>query len=765
MSSVTGLAGGELSRSGRRIVWVYSLTILVAAFLLFQVELILSAYVLPWFGGSAAVWTTTMLVFQTLLFAGYTYAHYLSSRVRITRQMPLHLVLIGISLAALAIAATYWPSPITPGPNWKPEDINRPVVNIIATLLASVGIPFFLLSTSGPLLQAWYTRVTNLPPYRLYAVSNIGSLMGLLSYPFVVQPLLKLRMQGWLWSVLYLLSGVGIAICASSLRSARNQPPMTRELGNSPATRRRYALWILLPACASVALLATTSVISLYLAATPLIWVLPLSVYLISFIICFGRASWYVAGLFHALYGLGCVVLLITIAASDVWFELGACLFLLFVVCMICHGEVVRIKPAAEDATAFYLSISAGGALGGIFVGLIAPLMFSRIWEFQFAIVVTGLIALAGLYRRKDSWIYLKPRLGLRVAIVMLAVIPAIGARWSPQVAAGFEDMRYFQAAGLLLIPLVPVLAISLIKPKQGHLTLAAITTAVLSVALLGYGLYRVPWGKNGATVARVRNFYGVLEVQQSPTETLLMHGKTLHGSQLRDPNLRQMPITYYAPESAFGQFMLTHPKRNPVSPLKIGIIGMGTGTIAAYGLQGDSIRFYELNPGVDEMVRGTNAWFSFVNGSRAQVNVVLGDGRLSLEREWQRGEKQNFDILILDAFNGDAIPVHLLTLEAFRTYMQQLATDGVLVLHVSSTTLDLSPVLLGAMQQTGLHGIMTYSADTATKISSVWVLMSRNEEALRRPSLLRMGGPLNQGNTPVVWTDDHTNILPLLYH
>lgn len=765
MSAAPGLAGGDFSRADRGSVWIYSLAILISAFLLFQVELILSAYVLPWFGGSAAVWTTTMLVFQTLLFGGYAYAHYLSSRVRLAKQVQLHLGIIAVSVALLAIAASRWPSPITPGPDWKPEDINRPVLDIIATLFASVGIPFFILSSSGPLLQSWYTRTTGRPPYRLYAISNIGSLAGLLSYPFIVQALLRLRTQGWLWAALYLLFGAVIVACAVSLRSqAHPEASPQREAASSPPGARKFALWIALPACASVALLATTSVISLYLAATPLIWVLPLSVYLVSFIICFGRPSWYVAGFFLALYGLGCVALLMTIAASDVWFELGASLFLLFVICMICHGEVVRMKPAPEQATAFYLSISAGGALGGMFVGVIAPLIFSGIWEFQLAIVAAGAIAIAGLFWRKESWLRSTPGLGIVAALLVLAGVPVLGMQLSPGVAAGFKVMGYFQAGALLAIPLVPVLAIALIKRTQKNLTLGATTVVFLSLILIGYGFYRVPWARNGVSVARIRNFYGVLEVQQSADETMLMHGKTLHGSQLRAPNLKQTPITYYAPESAFGQFMLTHPKRNPVQPMRIGVIGMGTGTIAAYGLPGDSIRFYELNPGVDEMVRGKNAWFTFVDGSRAQVEVVLGDGRLSLDREWRRGEKQNFDVLILDAFNGDAIPIHLLTLEAFQSYVQQLAPDGTLVLHVSSSTLDLSPVLLGAMEQTGLHGMVTYSADAATNISSVWVLMSQKEDVLKRPSLLRLSGPLNQGKAPVVWTDDHTDILRLLY-
>ena len=767
MNSTTGVAVREEGGRGRGILWAYSLTILVAAFLLFQVELILSAYVLPWFGGSAAVWTTTMLVFQTLLFAAYAYAHQVASRLPPRTQLRLHLTLIGLSVIVLAIAATRWPSPVTPGVNWKPGDTNHPALDIIAILLVSVGIPFFLLSTSGPLLQAWYVRATERAPYRLYAVSNFGSLLGLLSYPFVVEPLLKLRTQGWFWSALYLVFAAGVANCAAAVRSARrpDHPAATSEPAGPVPGRSQCALWVLLPACASVALLATTSVISLYLAATPLIWVLPLSAYLISFIICFGKPAWYVPGFFHALYGVGCILLLLAIASTDVWFQLASCLFLLFAICMICHGESARIKPASEHATAFYLSISLGGALGGIFVGVIAPLLFSRIWEFQFVIVATGLLVVIGLYRQQDSWLYRNPRIAAIATAVLLAALPYLGTRLSPQVARGFEQMGYFQAGALLCIPLVPIFGVSLIKPKQSHFTFAALALLSLTLVLLAYSFYRVPWGKNGVTVARIRNFYGVLEVQQLPEETVLMHGKTLHGSQLRAPNLRQMPTTYYVPESGFGQFMLSHPKRNPVSPMRIGVIGMGTGTIAAYGLPGDYVRFYELNPGVKEMVSGQNAWFSYVNDSRARVDIVLGDGRLSLERELQQGRPQNFDVLILDAFNGDAIPVHLLTLEAFQTYLQHLAPDGALVVHVSSSTLDLSPVLLAIMQQTGLYGTMAYSADEATKISSIWVLFARNPELLRSAGLRRVGRPLDQGQERVLWTDDHTDITRLLYH
>lgn len=768
MSSAAVVAVEEELRPDRRMTWVYSLTIFLAAFLLFQVELILSAYVLPWFGGSAAVWTTAMLLFQTLLFAAYAYAHKIAVRFIARHQVRLHLALIVVSVMALVAAAMRWPSPILPATNWKPTDINHPVLDLVSILLASIGAPFFLLATSGPLLQAWYVRATARSPYHLYAISNLGSLLGLLSYPVMVEPLLKLRTQGWWWSGLYVVFALGVMTCATVARSrAGSSKDMVSE--TKPETARpgtsRFVLWIVLPACASVALLATTGVISLYLASMPLIWVLPLSVYLISFIVCFGPRRWYVPGLFHALYGMGGVVLLVAIATTDVWFELGVCLFLLFAICMICHGEVARLKPPPEHATGYYLCISGGGALGGVFVGVIAPLLFSGMWEFQFVIVATGLLVLVGLCRQRDSWLYRSPRIAAVVTVTLFAILPYAAMGCNSNIASTFKQMGYFSSGAILCIPLIPIFGVSLIKPKDSHSRAATLGLLLMALVLLGFSLYRVPWGKNGVTVARSRNFYGVLEVQQSPTETLLMHGKTLHGGQSRVPYLRQKPITYYAPESGFGQFMLSHPKRNPVSPMKIGVIGMGTGTIAAYGLPGDSIRFYELNPGVDEVVRGDKAWFSFINESQAKVDVVLGDGRLSLERELLQGRAQNFDLLILDAFNGDAIPVHLLTAEAFDTYLQHIARDGVLVMHISSSTLDLSPVLVGLMKRTGLFSTMLYSADKATGISSIWVLFSHDPEMLKTPGVRRIGQPLDRGQTPVYWTDDHADVVRLLYH
>jgi len=332
------------------------------------------------------------------------------------------------------------------------------------------------------------------------------------------------------------------------------------------------------------------------------------------------------------------------------------------------------------------------------------------------------------------------------------------------EVANSLNAMQYFRIVSLLCMAVAPLLVAFVMNPKESvAVTLRAAVLAVTLVAL-AYAFYGVPWGNNGTTIVRIRNFYGTLEVQQSPEERVLMHGKTLHGSQWRTAAMQEAPTTYYGGGSGLGQLLAYHPKRRPVMPMRIGVVGMGVGTIAAYGLPGDSIRFYELNPGVIELARGNNAYFSFVTRSAAQVDIVAGDGRLSLERELKQQGSQKFDILVLDAFNGDTIPVHLLTTEAMEIYLQHLAADGVFAIHVSSRVLDLSPVLLGAMEHFHLHGTMTSSGNQENNVSSDWVLFSHNPEMLRTPGLRRYGQPLDKGKKPVLWTDDYTNITTLLY-
>lgn len=761
MSTAVIEVRAETASAERRVVWAYAATVFLSAFLLFQVELMLGEYVLPWFGGSAAVWTTTMLVFQTLLFAGYGYAHGIAGRPAGV-QKKVHLGLLLASVVGMAITAARWPAPILPGVGWKPADVNHPITTLVAILTISVGLPFFLLSTTGSLMQSWYHRTTERMPYVLYALSNVGSLLGLITYPLVFQPALKLRMRGWIWAALYLVFVGAVALCARSLASGT---AATRTAG-APPTQTRVVdrfLWTALAACGSILLLGGTAVISLYLVSVPLIWVVPLVLYLLSFIICFGIPRWYVRGVFHALLAITSMGLMLAIAATLVWVQLGASLALIFVACMVCHGELVRLRPEPQHVTTYYFCISGGGALGGIFVGIVAPVLFARMWEFQFAVISSAVLALALAWRERDSWVH-RSRIGLPlIAVLTVFALPWLSARISPPVAAALAEMQYFRYAFLGCLLVAPFLVAFLVKRDIGTTALRSATVAAV-ILVLAWGFYGVPWGRNGTTLLRVRNFYGVLEVQQSPEERVLMHGKTVHGSQWRAPARRSLPTTYYGEGSGLGQLLAYHPKRRQSLPMRVGVVGMGAGTLAAYGRPGDTIRFYELNPAVTEMVRGPQAYFTFLPMSSAQVAVVPGDGRLSLERELDQHGSQNFDVLVLDAFNGDAIPVHLLTTEAVDLYLQHLAPSGVLAIHTSSTTLDLSPVLFGVMEHFRLHGTVTSMGDRENKVSSTWVLLSRDPEQLRTPGLRRYGQPLDTGKTPVLWTDDHTNIIRLLF-
>jgi hypothetical protein len=296
-------------------------------------------------------------------------------------------------------------------------------------------------------------------------------------------------------------------------------------------------------------------------------------------------------------------------------------------------------------------------------------------------------------------------------------------------------------------------------------MSIKPIPIAFVAVLLLfGYSFPRLTWGFEGSTIARARSFYGILEVQDHPAERVLLHGKTVHGSQWKSPAYRRFPTTYYGPDSGIGQLMRYHPKRNPASPMRIGVVGLGAGTLAAYGLPGDYMRFYELDPDLLQLVRGPHAWFSYLDDSPARIDVVLGDARLSLEREAAAGARQNFDVLVLDAFNGDAIPVHLLTREAMQTCLYHLAPEGALAAHISSSALDLSPVLLGLMEEFHLHGSIVHANDSYTNSTSIWVILSPDLAALRTPGLRRYGGPLTSEGKPVLWTDDYSNVIGLLH-
>jgi hypothetical protein len=746
---------------------IFTGTIFLGACLLFQVELIISKYLLPWFGGSAAVWATSMLVFQVLLFGGYAYAHALSTRAGATFQARIHSALVFVSLLALVVAASRWPSPITPSAAWKPATPDRPIANIILVLVTSIAIPFFVLSSAGPLLQRWYTRVTSNSPYRLYAVSNLGSLLGLFAYPLVVEPFLRVRTQAWLWAGFYALFAAGMLLCARC--TPATMASAAKFTSNVPAGHPgagQYLMWISLAACASVALLAVTNEISEKLTPLPLIWVLPLGAYLITFIICFAQGAWYKRGLLQGLFGLTALISLFAPFIENAKLTLGNLLALLFAICMICHGELVRLKPSSRHLTGFYLAVSGGGAIGGILVALVAPTLFPAVWEFPLVLGGTAVLAAIVLLRDKTSWLFGWSRWPIVPLAAAAVLVPLSLARIAiPQARGQLEGLlkncNYYPIGVLLFLPgLLAAVVFGRASQSSGASRFRPVqAAAAAALVLFAYTYVRVWQHATRNTVVQTRDFYGTLSVTQLPMKNLLIHGRTIHGEQWRSSGMRRVPTAYYATTAGIGQLLRYHPKRVAGVPMRIGVVGLGAGTIAAYGQSGDRIRFYEIDPGVLDLVRGPRARFSFLADSNAEVDVVLGDARIAMEQEAARGEFQKFDVLVLDAFSGDAIPVHLLTREAVELYLQHLSgPEGVLAVHISSAMLDLRPVLSGIADHFRLQAQLVQTADP---INSAWIMLSRDPASISTPGLLKLGRPL--ADKRLLWTDDFSNLLQAL--
>jgi hypothetical protein len=522
---------------------LYPVTIFLGAFLLFQVQLIISKYVLPWFGGSPSVWNTCALFFQILLSLGYLYAHVTSRRLTLRPQTRLHLVLLLASLAVLAAMAFHWPSPITPGVAWKPAAGTSPEWRVTLVLALGIGFPFVILSTTGPLLQVWLSRTQIDSPYPLYAWSNAGSLLGLLSYPFLEERLLLLRTQAWLWSAGYALFLFAYGTCAWALQrdSPRAERPsvIVDNAGNQP-TSSSLLMWLALAACASAMLLSTTNLISQEVGVIPLLWVLPLCVYLLTFIICFGDERWYRRRIFHTLYALAFSAALVVLSASapHILIQITIFCIALFAVCMVCHGELVRRKPASDFLSSFYLTIAVGGALGSIFVVLIAPHIFQQFWEFQLSLLTCGVLLLTIVFLEKESWFY--KHLTLRMLLYAIII--------------GFMFQGYT------------------------------------------YGMALIHRNPDARVALRARNFFGVKAVLKDQHGNWLLHGQTRHGVQLADPAFHDAPTLYYRRQSGVGLILEHYPgfidESGKRRTLRVGVIGLGAGTLAAYGHPGDYFRF-----------------------------------------------------------------------------------------------------------------------------------------------------------------------------
>jgi hypothetical protein len=677
---------------GRRLpVILFALDVFVGAFLLFQVQPLVGKYILPWFGGSPAVWTVCMLFFQVMLLIGYAYAHASATCLTPPMQAGVHIVLLAAAVLLL---------PIVPGDRWIPTDANDPTLRILGMLLASVGVPFVALSATGPLVQAWFARVVpGRSPYRLYALSNAASLIALLSFPVLVEPNLTRAMQARLWG--YLLVGFAVLCSAGAILAARYPRVWVAE-SVTAADRRNdrsstAALWIALATCASALLLAVTNKICQDVAVVPLLWVVPLSIYLLSFIVCFDRPAWYRRSLFLPLTGLSmagvCWMMLRQDVEPPIVVQISVYCVALLMCCMLCHGELYAARPGHDRLTSFYLAIAFGGALGGAMVAIAAPLLLSGYFELHIALFGCAVLALVVVHR--DS-------------------------------------------------------------PGRRSSGLVASAVAVLAVALL---LNVTSFMRDSTMIARKRNFHGVLRVYDVLVERpfehhrILQHAGVAHGLQF--PSRPNLPTAYYGPTSGAGIALRYAPRPHA---LRVGVVGLGVGTVVLYGQKGDTFRAYEINPDVVSMA---HQHFSFLRQAAGDVQIVLGDARMSLARE----SDQQFDLIVLDAFSGDSIPVHLLTRECFELYLRHLRVGGTIAVHISNQHLELAPVITRLAEHFGLGWvhITSNARPDMGQYKSRWMLLSTDRAWLESEPVRSASGPIQVRRHIRLWTDDDTNLFQII--
>ena len=693
---------------------LYAAAIFLSSSLLFLVEPMAGKRLLPLLGGSSAVWITCLVFFQTALLLGYLCAHTIATRLPRQAQVIAYGFLMALSLAQIAFT-------LNPHPH---ASTLRPVFSVLWVLTTLIGLPFLALSATNPLLQAWYAhgpqgdgRGPAAPPYRLYALSNFGSLLALLAYPVFVEPNLPLRTQTLVWSIAFF---VFVVICAIIMAGRKNVPGaresekvsqpvasvelITTQAGVAAApsvvaerapTPAERTLWLLMAACGSLLLSAVTSHLSQNIAAIPLLWILPLTIYLLTFVLAFNGEKFYSRRIMLGLLpsALGGVAYLIVDTTTDVPTIVAIPLFCLtlFIGAFFCHGELYLRRPSPRYTTQFYLLIAAGGALGSMFVGVLSPLIFRGSYEMAWSLVYTAALASVLLWRVHPAWRVFWPAatVGLLVVVVL-------------QERADREN-----------------------------------------------------------AIVQVRSFYGTLRVTEESSEDTgiyrtLIHGTIQHGTQfLANEEWRRNPTTYYSHNSGVG-LALDLCCKGKVR--RVADIGLGTGTLAAYGEPGDVFRFYEIDPRVETIAHNV---FTYLRESRAKIEIVHGDARLSLEAE----PPQNYDVIAVDAFSGDAIPVHLLTAEAIQLYLRHLAPGGIIAVHISNQFLKLAPVVQEQADHAGLQAVMvsTEDDDDTGAFSSDWVLMTANEKFLALPEIAAAGEKIEARPGLRLWTDDYSSLLPIL--
>jgi len=691
---------------------LYLSIIFLSAFLLFQVQPLIAKLILPLFGGGAAIWTACLLFFQAFLLLGYLYAHILSKCKNLKAQVSIHSVALLTSLLFMPIGLK------------ELTEFNQsaPLTDILQLLILSIGVPYFLLSSTGPLVQKWlsyvYASKANFKPYKLYSLSNIGSLLALLTYPFIVEPLLTLPVQLNTWSAAYIVLVVLLTIfCVQLFKLVSSDSPFYKtingDVNNDEAEqgvsfKLDWLLWLALSAVGVVLLVSITNAMTQNIPPVPFLWILPLSLYLLTFIISFHSPKWYVRWYWYVLFILSSFAgLLMFFIGSQ--FDILSQVFIysgiLLSSCMICHGELVKLKPSTDRLTLFYLNMSLGGFLGSAFVAFVAKRYFSQFLEFPIALVCVFILLGCSTYILKKS--------------------------------SNSSNMSNDKASGPIII-------------SSGVFALLLVLTFVS---------LNQKFKQN--TVELSRNFYGILSVKDvdvnGVVERRLIDGTTSHGTQSQNENLAHIPMSYYRKDSGVA-LALQHLFLTP--SMNVGLVGLGAGTLASYGRRGDSYTFYELNPNVERMAR---QYFTYIEQSSADVNIIIGDGRVTLQKELDNSKTNDFDVLVIDAFSGDSVPAHLLTTEAFELYFKHMKTDGVLAIHVSNSHLDLTSLVKGLANNSGYSALYFKTKATEKEVTQTeWVVVTNNQSFIRNAKVKRLQSEW-PNDDELIWTDNYSNLLSVL--
>ena len=733
--------------------FLYATTLFVNAGLLFLVEPMVAKMILPLLGGTPNVWNTSLFFFQALLLAGYAYAHFASSWLGVKRHAILHLLIVASCVLALPIEVSH---------HAVPAANQDPAVWVIRMLLGAVGFPFFVLAAGAPLFQLWFARSRpSVDPYILYAASNLGSMVGLIAYPLVVEPHLSLAQQGQFWSYGYLLflllNFICVGLALQRFAPSIHEPGSIVGADDSDRTRwsapqdlhfTRRLRWVLLSFVPSSLLLGVTTYITTDIASAPLFWMVPLVLYLLSFVVAFARSAWACNPFIvrrQAFLLLGTAITVFTRANTPAWLVLPLHLVSFFVTALICHGMLAQDRPRSEHLTEFYLWVAFGGVLGGIFNALLAPMIFRSVYEYSLAMIVAA---------------FLRPYVGPLVATRL--------NRWL--------DLLLPVGLGLLLLGMIKGFnTVPVLSPRMAHIVifgLLGVLCMTFAYRPVRFGLGMAAFmiasnyytGSSGGVLYADRSFFGVYRVIEDNGKEahLLYHGTTLHGLQKSVQKTRLQPSSYYHPTGPAGQvFSVLEKVRAEES---VAVVGLGTGALACYGRPRQKFTFYEIDPLVERVARDQRL-FTYLRDCSPSLEVVIGDARISLARE----PRKSYYLIVLDAFSSDAIPVHLLTREAVELYLSNLAEDGLLLFHISNRYIDLAPVLgrvaanlkLTALSQRDFR--VTASEGDEGKSPSHWIVMARHKAAVSPFLKDPRWSPLDGEKKPQLWTDDYSNIFQVV--